>query len=156
MADDTARTAPAGMVKDGFWPEHFDGGRIIHLGMTDTKVFVKGELVMDDTAGGMTNGAQNITTNLWAGIAQRSMGTAPAAANDDLLLPVYVPGMWTEMFWAAADGTVNGGACYAIWDFTDKNGVASGTAASAGEVGFKAYAYDNSNSMFLGVFAVQG
>lgn len=156
MADDTARTCPPGKVKDGFWPDHEDPGRIIHLGMTDTKIFVKGELTKDDGSGGMTNGAQNITCDLWSGIAQASMGTATAAGNDDLLLPVYVPVMWNEFFWVAADGTVNGAACFAIWDFTDKNGVASGTAASAGEVGFKAYAYDSTNSMFFGVFAVQG
>jgi hypothetical protein len=151
-------TCPADLRRAGFFPAHTEQaqGHIIHLGIADTKVFVTGELVKDDTNGALTNGAASITTDLWAGIANESAGSATASANASTKLAVYVPALWTEFFWAYANGTPSATHCFVIWDFGAKNSVDVSTTASAGEVGFKPYGYDATNTMLYGVFAVMG
>jgi len=151
-------TCPTQFRKAGFFPANSDfAGRVVPCAMTDTKVFVVGELVVDDASGGATNAGTTIDLAVWKGICEASAGSATASDNDDNEVSVIVPGFGLDFFWAQASAQPSG-SHNAIYTFTDKNTVNIGGAATEGDVGFKVYGFDAATTYYaiFGCFVVMG
>ncbi len=150
---------PVDMRRAGFFRASsvLGPGTVVHCAMTDTKVFVKGEIVIDDASGGATNPGTTIDLAVWKGICDMPAGASGAGDNDDLEVGVYVPAFGTEFFWAQAVSQPSA-SHNAVYTFTDKNTVNISGAATEGDVGFKVYGFDDATAYYAiyGCFVVMG
>lgn len=152
MANDSARTCPGHMVGNGFHPVFPHPCGIKWMGLADTAVITAYSIVKDDTNGALTNGAASMTAALFQGVSLIACGSATASANASTLCPVLI--VRSDMFfWAkVGTGTANATSVGLVVDFTNSYSIDLNTGSSAGEVGFKTYAYDTTNAMMLGTF----
>ena len=151
-------TCPVHMRRAGFFPVAPDfAGVVVHSAMTDTKVFLKGELVIDDASGGATNPSTTIDLAVWKGICDAPAGDSGAGNNDNLEVPVLVPAFGGTFFWAEAVSQPSG-SHNAVYTFSDKNTVNIGSGATEGDVGFKVYGFDAATTYYaiFGCFVVMG
>lgn len=152
-AGDTELTCPLDLRREGFHLLYTVGMPIHWHGIEDAVVIAEGDLLMSSLGlGAILATANNVKTDNFLGIAAAPAGSATASANDDTLVPCYLPGP-NDLMWAyVATGTLLVTDVGVDFDFTDETGINQDdvTIPTLG-ISFLCLGTDLTNNMALGV-----